>query len=1280
MQDLEQANDSQLYEILQELKKTPFFRNFVVDLQHKCPLASWNHDHGSSSHPKHGNQKTLPTPSSSTSTSTTTSHTKSPFQEKTPFSTTSSASPPTTATTATITATTSSTDSDFECSGGDVGADLDDDAEPLCTVQPMMPPDEPGPSGSNSRSRNHPFPFTSSSSSSWYDSNALHHLESTGFQSQAQKDTFAWKDVTDVVFTEVEATKKVHNRISEDELLPDTFWKDMCSSIGLGDGTATTVNLALNPERNTGYNGTHIWKAIYEENCIVDLKIAKAAAAVARAASDDGDDGAPQSDTHFMCLEERVLYRLLSGLHTSTTVSIAMNYYPPSKKKGRTTWEANPVYFMEKFQSHPDHIRNLHFSYVVLLRALSKTSPFLYQYSGIQTGNEADDATTLKLLRRLLDSSILQSCSSVFTAFDESKMFQEDLNQSNANNQRAINVVALKQNFKGIFHNVSSILDCVQCQQCKLHGKLVMLGYGVALKVLFMPAPPALERNEIVALVDTLIKLSESIRHVRELTTLYWNQQQQQDQQQQQRVERKDQTTTTPAVTMTPPSVTALPPPTTVTASPPSTTASSLLTAQVSPTPRVTGADAIGAAITTTSSLSSLELVDAAVGVVAELGRRGRLSSEREEELVRWALQRHSELLILVKHYGGNLDKFLALSRNIVGSSTDVTASPAATTNTKSGQARTATVAADARIQSLWSDSPDAIVVGSGLAGMAATLNLLDRGGRVIVIEKEHLLGGNSNKASSGINAYCPPADGNSTGTHDDSLEIFWNDTFRSAGSSARKDLITTLVSKSGEAVDWLRTRVGVDLSLISQLGGHSTKRTHRPSNGMAGAEIIYGMQKAVKAYVKTGEVTIMTDTKVTKLLTDRDGSVIGVECVSTHDKDAVPFELHAPNVVLATGGFASDRSHGSYLEKYRPELLKMPTTAGAFSTGDGITLATQLGAATVDMDKVQVHPTGWVDPSDPDNTSKVLAAELMRGVGGLLLNDAGKRFCNELGTRSYVTNKMLEHDADFAKTGNWSLDARIPTFSLVLSSSAAADGKKHVDLYSHKGLLTRLEGVTALAQWMGLPKKTVVSTLQEYQKNAESGSDKFGKTTFRGVPAKDLESEVFYAGKVIPVLHYCMGGITIDVEGNVLNNEGVIIPGLHAAGEVSGGVHGVNRLAGNSLLECTVYGTIVGKKLPVHKASQTQPTVQDDETAKSPTKLRNVPKSELQQHGKPDDCWIAIHGFVYDLTDFAEEHPAGAQSIHELAGKDGTEAFAAVHNDRMLEEFDEEIVGVYVG
>jgi succinate dehydrogenase/fumarate reductase flavoprotein subunit len=164
----------------------------------------------------------------------------------------------------------------------------------------------------------------------------------------------------------------------------------------------------------------------------------------------------------------------------------------------------------------------------------------------------------------------------------------------------------------------------------------------------------------------------------------------------------------------------------------------------------------------------------------------------------------------------------------------------------------------------------------------------------------------------------------------------------------------------------------------------------------MVGAEVIYGMQKAVKAFEKSGKVKILVDSKVVRLLTEGK-QVVGVEYESLATSDINPenqrrLQLRAHNVILATGGFAADRSPDSLLSQYRPELVNMATTAGEFSTGDGVLMATTLGAAMVDMDKIQIHPTGWVDPADPGRKSKILAAELMRGVGGILLNKLGKR------------------------------------------------------------------------------------------------------------------------------------------------------------------------------------------------------------------------------------------------------------------------------------------------
>ena len=913
VEQLEEANDSQLFTILEDLKETAFFRNFMVDLDAKCPLSELGKkkkdaiqskkkeekseskdkkdDHDSSSSDdadeegcgsdglpdadpddgpacalKPNENDMMPWQMNSGSTSSfggntnangfgsntvSVSSTSSSSSEKMTEESEKAPSPHSD----------DENDEEYECDGGDVADEMDEDAPPLCelTEAEMTTLDLFDTSREQSTT-----PLQDLLSS------ALNSMNSKlGWDSEQEKETFMWSNPSDPVIISPNSKDEGCDDELIDGELPDTFWLDMCANIKEGD-KIKVVDLMLNPERNTGYNGTHIWRAIYEENCI-DL---------------DGITDQP------MCYEERVLYRLLSGLHASTTLSIAKNYYPPNKMKKRENWESNPQYFFDQFHDHPEYIRNLHFSYVVLLRALKKASPVLHKYE-IRTGNIVDDETATVLLKRLLDSSILTSCNGVFHAFDESLMFKPK-NIASVNGKefddpftKSDEIVALQQNFKGVFHNISSILDCVQCQQCKLHGKMAMLGYGTALKILFTSKDEliakSLSRNEVVAFINTIAKMSEALMDIRELTQLYWN------------VELEK-----------------------------------------------------------TNSVSLPEPVDAAVGLASALSKAGLISQEREYDLINAAMENNEELLELARQFSATLEQFASLSDNVGGSFAQ----------------------------------PDAIVVGTGLAGLSATLNILDRGGSVVVIEKEHRLGGNSNKASSGINACCP-----NNGTSVDYVDAFKADTTKSAGDSAQPLLIQTLVENSASAVTWLKERVGVDLSLIAQLGGHQHKRTHRPKNGMVGAEVIYGVQKAVRKYEQSGRVKILTDTKVTNLLRDDSGRVVGVELEDlTGNNDQVPSQLNATSIVLATGGFAADRREQSYLASYRPELLKMPATAGSFSTGDGITLAKSLGAGLVDMDKVQIHPTGWVDPSDPNNKNKILAAELMRGVGGVLINDEGKR------------------------------------------------------------------------------------------------------------------------------------------------------------------------------------------------------------------------------------------------------------------------------------------------
>merc|ERR1712010_419720 len=412
-----------------------------------------------------------------------------------------------------------------------------------------------------------------------------------------------------------------------------------------------------------------------------------------------------------------------------------------------------------------------------------------------------------------------------------------------------------------------------------------------------------------------------------------------------------------------------------------------------------------------------------------------------------------------------------------------------------------------------------------------------------------------------------------------DSNEIFTEDTLR--GGAKKPEIVKVLCENSGPDVEWLMDKFELDLSLVARLGGHSQPRTHRGAERFPGMTITYALIQMCENCQGTGRSRIINKARVVDVIMNK-GAVVG----ALYEKGGEKLKEYGP-VIFCSGGFGADFGNDSLLAKYRPDLLHLPTTNGEHCTGDGIKMGEAIGAQTVDLEWVQVHPTGLVKPDDPDAKIKFLAAEALRGVGGLVLDAAGNRFANELGRRDYVTGEMWKSK---------------PPFRLCLNKAASEEIHWHCKHYTGRGVMKYFESGEALAKEMGIPVSVLEEThdihynaAKKTEKDPDGGSwpaypsgkswDEASGKTGSGkkfyhnfIPGSAVKTEEFYVAIITPVIHYCMGGLEIDVDSAVLGEGGAVIPGLYAAGEVAGGVHGNNRLGGNSLLDCVVFGRVAAK------------------------------------------------------------------------------------------------------
>jgi fumarate reductase flavoprotein subunit len=366
-------------------------------------------------------------------------------------------------------------------------------------------------------------------------------------------------------------------------------------------------------------------------------------------------------------------------------------------------------------------------------------------------------------------------------------------------------------------------------------------------------------------------------------------------------------------------------------------------------------------------------------------------------------------------------------------------------------------------------------------------------------------------------------------------------DTMRGGHYKNDPQLLRTLSLNSAAAEEWLLELGANFCHRMGRGGGQTRARGHGPCDGgPVGVELMRVLnKKAVEAGIDR-----RNNSRVTKILM-KNGKVTGVQYKSRGEVKT----LNAKAVILATGGFGANHQ---MVESYRPELKGFSTTNHPGATGDGIKLATDVGAALTDIEQIQIHPT--VIKRDG-----ALISESLRARGGILLNKEGKRFTNELLTRDVVSQNELK------QTGGIGY--------LIVDNSIYQKNKLTQGYHKH-GYMTKCDTIADIAKLIGAPEATVQASFDQYWKAYDTKKDDlFGRPEM----VIRMDQAPWYVAQVTPGIHHTMGGVKIDTKAEVISTKGKPIPGLFAAGEVTGGVHGGNRIGGNAVADIVTFGRIAG-------------------------------------------------------------------------------------------------------
>lgn len=521
----------------------------------------------------------------------------------------------------------------------------------------------------------------------------------------------------------------------------------------------------------------------------------------------------------------------------------------------------------------------------------------------------------------------------------------------------------------------------------------------------------------------------------------------------------------------------------------------------------------------------------------------------------------------------------------------------------------------------------DIVVIGAGGAGMTAAIQAVQDGAtNVVIVEKMPITGGNTTRSTGGLNA-CATKYQEADGI-EDSVELFVEDTMVGGKELNDKELVTVMAENSAAAVDWVN-EIGGDLSVVGMFGGASVKRIHRPSDTSAVGPMLV---KALNNKVAELGIPVLLNTKADAINVDENGNVTGVAVTGPNGS----YTINAKAVVLATGGFGAN---AEMVEKYKADLAGFGTTNHAGATGDGIAMAEAVGAAFVDMEQIQTHPT-----VNPD--TQTMYTEGVRGNGAILVNLEGKRFVDELETRDVVSAAILE---------------QTDGISYMLFDQTVRDSLSAIESYINAGIVEEGDTVEELAEKIGVDPAALAETISSYTGYVTSGTDPdFGRTSMES----KLDAPKYYACLCAPAIHHTMGGVKINTSCEVLNTEGNAIGGLFAAGEITGGVHGANRLGGNAVTDIVVFGRIAGSSAEAYVAANggnTEPTIkaETDEGSATPAVQGNFKDGTYTGEGNGNGGKLTVTVTVEggNIVSITLDSHAETEGIYETALKNVTNA-----------------------